>query len=416
MTIESGKTLTLDNDTVTGTTFTDTAAGAAIRVDGGTTLKLDTVTINGGIINDFSTGASGTVIAGDIDIIGDSKISGASLNKGGVTIESGKTLTLDNDTVTDTTFTDTAAGATIQVDGGTTLKLDTVTINGGIINDFSTNATGTVIAGDIDIIGDSTINGAGLNKGGVTIESGKTLTLDNDTVTGTTFTDTAAGATIRVDGGTTLKLDTVTINGGTINDFSTNASGTVIAGDIDIIGDSTISGASLNKGGVTIESGKTLTLDNDTVKGTTFTDTAAGATIQVDGGTTLNLDSVTINGGIINDFSTNASGTVIAGDIDIIGDSTINGASLNKGGVTIESGKALTLDNVTVNGTTFNDTASGATLALDGSDALNGVDRQRRRCDGGRVGAGHDQRQRHAVRHRCHQSRYDRGPQRHAQG
>ena len=52
----------------------------------------------------------------------------------------------------------------------------------------------------------------------MTIDSGQTLTLDNVTVNGTTFTDTAAGATLTVDDGAKLTLSHVTIDGGTIND------------------------------------------------------------------------------------------------------------------------------------------------------------------------------------------------------
>ena len=67
--------------------------------------------------------------------------------------------------------------------------------------------------------GSSTINGnAALNGGQVTVEAGQTLTLDNDTVTGTTFTDTATGAILSIDPADTLTLSGVTINGGTIND------------------------------------------------------------------------------------------------------------------------------------------------------------------------------------------------------
>ena len=77
------------------------------------------------------------------------------------------------------------------MDGGTTLKLNGAAINGGIVNDN----------GLIDVTADSSINGtetnALLNNGGVMVESGVTLTLDNVTVNGTTFVDTAAGATSR---------------------------------------------------------------------------------------------------------------------------------------------------------------------------------------------------------------------------
>ena len=354
---------------MTGTAIS--AANATIQVDGNTTLNLDGASIGGGTIKDFSPPVTtGSIIAGDIDIIGSSSISGAHLNNGRVTVASGKTLTLDNDTATGTAIS--AANATIHVDGNTTLNLDGASISGGTINDFSPGATtGSIIAGDIDITGSSSISGAHLNNGRVTVASGKTLTLDNDTVTGTAIS--AANATIQVDGNTTLNLDGVSITGGTINDFSLGATtGSIIAGDIDIIGSSSISGAHLNNGRVTVASGKTLTLDNDTVKGTAISGAGTTSIIQIDGNTTLKLDGATIDNVTVNDFSLSATGATIPGDIDVTGDSTISNAVL-KGEVTVENGVKLTLDNVTVNDTVFTDTATGATLALDGHDALNGV-------------------------------------------
>jgi fibronectin-binding autotransporter adhesin len=298
--------------------------GGVITVDGTGTLALNDASINGGTINDYSVAPSpsGSIVAGDIDVTGSSAISGAHLNNGQVTIESGVALTLDDDTVTGTLFTDTAGGATIQVDGNTILKLSAVAINGGIINDFSADASGNVISGDIDIAGSSTISGAHLNNGQVTVESGVLLTLDNDTVTGTHFSDTAGGA-IQIDGGTTLTLDGVTINGGIINDFSTDASGNIIAADIDITGPSTISYAGLNHGNVTIEGGQELTLDGDTVNGTAFANVATNSVIHVDGGDTLALnDTTTIRGG---EFTIGAGALVkTSGDVTLANTSVIN--------------------------------------------------------------------------------------------
>jgi len=45
-------------------------------------------------------------------------------------------------------------------------------------------------------------------------------------------------------------------------------------------------------------------------------------------------------------------------------------ATLNNGNVTLSGNVALTLDNVTVNGTSFDDTASGAAIQVDGGDTL----------------------------------------------
>ena len=114
-------------------------------------------------------------------------------------------------------FTDTASGAIISIDPTDTLTLSGVTIDGGTINDGTGSTLAT--AATITIAGSSTINGnAALNNGGVTVDANQTLTLDNDTVTGTTFTDTASGAILSIDPTDTLTLSGVTIDGGTIND------------------------------------------------------------------------------------------------------------------------------------------------------------------------------------------------------
>jgi hypothetical protein len=367
ITVDAGQALTLDGVTVSYTSFNDTAAGTIIQIDGGDTLTLYDVTITGGTINDYST-VSGSIVSGDIDIAGSSKISGASLNHGDVTIESGQTLTLDDVTVSYAIFNDTAAGTIIQIDGGDTLTLYDVTITGGTINDYST-VSGNIVSGDIDITGSSKISSAHVNHGNVTIAGDQTLTLDNVVLNYTNFNDTEAGAIIQVDGGDTLTLYDVTIDGGTINDYST-VSGNIVSGNIDVTGSSKISGASLNHGDVTIENGQTLTLDDVKVAGTTFTDVATDSVIHVEGGDKLTLDHATINGGTINDYSTSVSDGIIAGDIDIAGSSTIGNASLNHGDVTIESGQILTLDNVSVTGTTINDAATDSVIQVDADDTL----------------------------------------------
>ena len=63
----------------------------------------------------------------------------------------------------------------------------------------------------------SAISGAAINNGGITIAAQQTLTLDNDTVTGTAFTDTASGAVLSLASGDTLTLDNVTVTGGALN-------------------------------------------------------------------------------------------------------------------------------------------------------------------------------------------------------
>ena len=343
--VESGVTLALDNVTVNGTTFVGVATSSTLLIDFDAALMLNGASINGGIINDN----------GVIYITADSSINGTGtsilLNNGGVTVESDVTLTLDNVTVNGTTFTDTAGGAILQIDDDTTLTLNgSVTIDGGIINVGTEGG-----AGSIDVKGEARIDSnAILNNGGVVVESDATLTLDNVTVNGTTFT---SAGTIQIDDGAKLTLQGgATIDGGTINDGSERGTGI-----IDVTGTAMIGGnATLNNGGVTVESGVTLTLDNVTVNGTTFTDTAGGATLQVDSGATLTLNNVTVTGGAIIDNGT----------IDIVGAVTLNsGVAVNGGAISIASGATLDIENpVTGTGATLNgvDVMNSGTIQVDG--------------------------------------------------
>src|SRR6185437_4974864 len=399
-----------------------------LTIDGGDTLALSGATINGGTINDFSAGTtSGSVVAGDIDITGSSTISNAHLNKGDVTISANATLTLDGSTVTGTSFDDSASGATIQVDGGAanTLTLSGVHIDGGIINAFTSVSSGSVVAGDIDVTGSSTISNAHLNNGNVTLGGNVTLTLANDTVAGASFAGGAtiqivgstilddvtisggtlsnSGTIITIDAGQTLQLqDGVTVSGGTLSNSGTldiESSTGVTLNDVTITGGGAIqidgpapvittplvleggtsitdgtltvgatsgslaietaAGATLDHVGVTndrsieISAGSNLTLDD----GTTVAN--GPGTLTVDGGATLTLNDAEIAGGMINDSDFGGSGTIdVTGPSKIDGNATLNGGNVQVGNAT------LTLDHVTVNGTSFDDTASGATIQI----------------------------------------------------
>jgi hypothetical protein len=410
VTVDAGQTLTLDNVTVTGVTFADTAAGATLALDGGTQLTLSGATIHGGTINDGTSSSGAT-----IDVTGNSTIdSGASLNNGAVDIAQGVVLTLDDVTVTGTSFVvdsmlqsapgelilqdgTNLTGSQITVDGNDELVLDQATLTGGSI----TNSGTIEVRGSSKIQGISTqgvVTAAALSNGGVTVDANQTLTLDNVTVTGTTFTDTATGATLALDGGTQLTLSGTTIHGGTINDGTSSSGAT-----IDVTGNGTIdSNATLNNGTVNVDA--KLKLDTMTVSGTTINDKSDGSieldhtvkltggatiqgpsittlgaitnngtleisgsaaltdialtngagTVQVDDTDTLTLSGTTITGGTINDFSSTAGGT-----IDVAEDSTINGsATLNNGAVNVDA--KLTLDTMTVSGTTIYDKSDGS--------------------------------------------------------
>jgi hypothetical protein len=344
VTVASGVTLTLDGDTVSGTTFTDTASGATIQIDDGTVLTLTGgAMINGGTINDGTAGGTDDSVFGSIDITGPSTISNASLNNGGVTIASGVTLTLDNDTVNGTTFTDTASGATIQIDDGTVLTLTGgATINGGTVDDGTASGTGEpVVFGDIAVTGPSTISNAFLNNGGVTVASAVTLTLSNDTVTATIFTDTSSSPQDDSGDGPALKGS---------------------AGTIDISGAVTFqSGVEVNGGAMSIAKGATLDIENPvTGVGATLNDVDVmnSGTIQVDtDGPGTTIISLVLDGGT----------TVTGGTLLIHVDFPVPGI---EGAVEIGAGGA-TFDNVTVDNNNILTIDDGVTLTLGDNTVIN---------------------------------------------
>ncbi len=405
VTTESGVTLTLDNVTVNGTTFADTASGTIIQIDNGTVLTLSGTTINGGTVNDGTAGGTG-----GIDVIGPSTISNAFLNHGGVTIASGVTLTLNNDTVTGTIFTDVdnaqveSGGSfvgTIDISGAVTFQ-GGVSVNGGAMSiakgatldiEIAVTGTGATLNG-VDVMNSGTIQVDGplfgatiinlVLDGGTTVTGGTLLIhvgFPIGSVEGTVEIG-AGGATfdhvtvlnnnsMMIDDGDTLTLSQVTINGGTINRGTAAGAG----GTIDVAGDSSINGSTidngegtttvdaiLNNGGVTIENGVTLTLDNVTVNGTIFTGLSTSSTIQVDDGDTLTLNGTAINNDTI----------ITTGTLDLE-NATINGGTLGGAGtITTATGNTdSTLNGVTIaSGTVV--TAAVGTLDLTGTITNNG--------------------------------------------
>ena len=321
-------TATLSGDTLTNT-------GETITIDSGATLTLNGDSITGGTIND------GTAA---IYVSGNSEIENAALNHGGVTVDSSVTLTLDNDTVSGTTFTDTASGAILSVDAGTTLTLSGTTINGGTIND-GTDTSGATIY----ISGNSEIENAALNHGGVTVDSGVSLTLDNDTVNGTTFTLTGGGSitfdpTVTLEGGADIIGGTMTINSGDKLDIENGHSG----------GGATLDGVKVTDSGALdvgdVNSGAILSVDDGTtITGRGTMTINAGSTLDVNGGTT----TIDISGTITNNGVLEASN---GGTLDIV--SSINNTS---GLLEVTSGGTLFVESNISGGKA---TIQGGTLQL----------------------------------------------------
>jgi hypothetical protein len=198
---------------------------------------------------------------------------------------------------------------------------------------------------------------------------------------------------LTIDDGTVLTLTGgATINGGTINDGTASGTGDpTVFGSIDVIGPSTINNVFLNNGGIKIEHGISLTLDNDVVVGTGIevdgTVSAPAGKLIVQNGTTISDSQLTIDSGgqmVLNHATINGGTITDNGTIDVTGDSSINGtttgappvttdAILKNGGVTIESGQTLTLNNVTVIGTAIEFAGTYDTLKIGQSSNFNGT-------------------------------------------
>lgn len=400
-TLEIAGAATLLNDVLTNT-------GHTVTIDDGQTLTLSGTEITGGTINNFN-GASG----GTIDVTGDSKIDGnATLNKGAVTVESGKTLTLDDATVAGSAITN---GGIVKVDASKKLTLAGASLTGGTLTIVGTLASsGATTITDANISNsyllESTLGGllalvattpaAAITNGGIIQANGAELDINGEAVanTGTlaainggtlklistTVTNSGSG-TVSVESGSTLDLAGATINGGTVT----------ISGTLESTGTSAINNGDItNNGTITVTSG-TLTIDpavlhtitnhnliqvsggeldisgdliintanikainGGTLKLTTVTVTNTGGTITVDGTSKLYLSDVTVNGGSLNN-----SGNLYG----VSGSSIVSAAVTNNGTIEVQAGTLNLAGSLTGGGSVTID--NGATLELAGADA-----------------------------------------------
>ena len=425
-----GGTIT-DNGTVEIAGFSTFSSNAHLNIGSGDVLTIDpTATLGlsgatitgtpGATINDGTSGSGGT-----IDVRSSSAIDAVSLNYGGVTVETGVTLTLDGTTVSGSTITslnsETTTG-TVNVDSGKTLTLaGTDALTGGAL----AFALGPVQAAAGNSVFFSLVEIDDLNSGAnpsltLTIQassgsfaaisgSGVTVTQNGDEVTiagnltginnaldkGLAYTP-ATGVTSNTltlsvtDGSGDTAFRTININTSTpASPTTTNlsASGEITnAGLMDITGTTTLSSDALfNLGGMVETSGLlqlddtkiysgTIT-DNDTVEITGFSaissnallNIGAGDQLTIDPTATLGLSGATIAGtagATINDGTSGSGGT-----IDVLSSSTIEGVSLNYGTVTVANNVTLTLDDVTLTNVTV-DLGSGTTVQIDSGETL----------------------------------------------
>jgi hypothetical protein len=386
ITVDSGKTLTLNTITFDGVTLsggTDDATAVTVSADStiesatvagditvgsGKTLTLDTVTLDG------ATLSGGTDKVTAVTIGADSTIQNATVSSGVITVDSGVTLTLDTVTLNSTSFADTTTGGTILVGSSTKLTFNGATIDGGTLN----------IQGELDSTGSSTISGATIinqnlinivsgtltidptpmtNTGTIEVHSGTGLVLDDDAVTNS---GSSGDGTILVDQNATLTLEDSSITGGVLKNFGT----------IDLTGDSSFSGLSsfVNEG--TLEAEGTLTLTGMTINN-------AGHILKSSGSGVIDLVNTTINGGTlggkIETVSPNKSstlngltlafGTLVTAAVGVL---ELTGTIFNNGEIDATAG-ALDLDNATVNGGTFGGHGTIATASGNSDSVLNGV-------------------------------------------
>ena len=363
-------------------------AGAALTGKANTSVELD----NSGTINGAGNigagnphfalvnGQSGVIDAnGQLALVIDNDSPGNAITLPGNAISNFGTieasghggLTIDNTTISN------AATGHVDVLAGSHIELDNATIVDGFVS--------IAAGGDINVTVTSTIENATVSDGVITVESGVTLMLDGDTVTGTTFTDTASGAILALDNDTTITgagTGTLTIGAQGELDIETGSDGTGHGATLDGVKVTDNGAINVNSNA----SGAILTLDNDTTitgAGTgTLTIGAQGELdIETGGdgsghGATLDGVQVTDNGAI--DVNSNASGAILTLDDD----TTITGAGTGtltigaQGELDIEtgsdgSGHGATLDGVKVtdNGAINVDSnAFGAILTLDTLD------------------------------------------------
>ena len=398
----AGGTIEISGGTLAVEVDIDNAGSIAIDASG--TLMLEAATISGGALTNYGTfdlAGSAVLQSGALKNFGRVNISGtgnridheAVTNSGTIEVLSCGALTLDQGTAIAN-----SKGA-MDVDSDATLMLNDATITGGTLNNSGTvdieGSSGATLDG-VAVAGPGAIqvdtpdasattlvlqNGATMTGGKLTIGSvgalgvkgpggatlkGVSITNDNSIeIFAASLLALAAGTTvankgeITVDSKATLTLNDASITGGTIADH----------GLVDVTGDSAINGADLTGGHMTVDAGQVLTLDNVTVSYAHVDGAAKSSVIEIDGGDALTLYHATISGGMIDDYSA-VSGGIVDGYLDIAGSSSIRDAALNHGHVTIERGQTLALDSVTVSYASFDDTAKGAVIQVDGGDTL----------------------------------------------
>jgi hypothetical protein len=343
------------------------AAGATLTLDDGTTISRGILSIGNYGTLDIQTGPNGQ----------------------GANGAGGPDATLDGVTVTNNGNINvlTASGTILALDDGTIISGGPLTIGTSGALDIQTGSEGHTSPADATLDGVAVANGGNIE---VLTASGTVLALDDGTtITGGSLTIDFASAdyhgTVDVEAGPNGPVYGATLDGVSVTDSGALDIGDVTSGAILTLDDgTTVTGG--GTGTLTIGSSGTLEIVNNGANtiGATLDDVQVNnsGTIQVGTPTftfdpTLTLDDGTVvSGGImtiesgdrlaLNDATITGRATVTnQGLIDVTGSSIIDGGAHLNGNVTIESGQALTLSNVTESSTTLAFAGTGDLLKLD---------------------------------------------------
>lgn len=355
ITIDTGKTLTIENDGSSDTaTISSALAGdggltmagdgtltlsGSNTFEGGTSISSGTLAVSGGsALND--AGAVSLVTGATLSVTADETIgllSGTSGTK--ISIASGQTLTTTIGA--NTTFSGSLSGSGTFSVIQSTARTNTLTLNGD-----NSGFTGTLRLfnfASVTVDGDNAIAAGG----NVVVIGSALLTLASDQTIGSLF-GSSSNAEIATAG------HQLTIGGGS-NTTDTEYKGTISGGGSLVKTGTTtltLSGANTYTGSTTI-SGGTLVANHATALGTTAagTSVSSGATLRLGGGLTIGAESLSLSGTGVSDagalaMANSAGTTSFAGAVTLAADTLVKlgtGAGLTLSGAISGTTKQLTL-------------------------------------------------------------------------
>jgi len=423
ITVSNSLIVTTNDDT--GVNITSDGSYAADLADGGGLSLREAIALannaGGGTIG-FASGIGNISLGSDItvshNITFDADTVGTLAVSGNISIASGKTLTVTNNTGDSLTLSGDISGAgnltktgagtltlsgTNSYSGNTTVAAGTLSI-GGDSNLGSDSATVTLSGGNLTITAAATIDDNIVMSAGATITNANAVTLSGNitgnnaltkdgvgelTLSGTNVlaSSTVIGGTLKVADSTNLGAGGVTLNGGGL---TVTGSGVTVSNAIALTGDGTITNANAvalsgivsGTGALTKAGAGTLTLSGD--------NTYSGATAVTDGtlvaahnnalGTTAGSTTVSsgaslgLQGGVMVAEAVSALGLGASSAGAIY---NISGTNTLSGNVTLTGASFLGVasDQLTISGNIgggFNITKAGAgMLVLSGSNSYN---------------------------------------------